>query len=103
VELPVMASAQKMTYKSRSDSTLTDSVEYTPDEIIGEYKEKGQAYYYARYKGGIAHKVTLAPRDALFSILTRPVPSLKCKRSRRTILTSFLNTVRAHRSAVACH
>ncbi|KAJ7900162.1 SNF2 family DNA-dependent ATPase [Mycena olivaceomarginata] len=51
-----MASAQKMTYKSRSDSTLTDSVEYTPDEIIGEYKEKGQAYYYARYKGGIAHK-----------------------------------------------
>ncbi|KAJ6519648.1 SNF2 family DNA-dependent ATPase [Mycena sanguinolenta] len=51
-----MASAQKVTYKTRQNSTLTDTVEYTPDEIIGEYKEQQQLYYYARFKGGIAHK-----------------------------------------------
>ncbi|KAF8213246.1 SNF2 family N-terminal domain-containing protein [Mycena galopus ATCC 62051] len=56
VEVPVMASAQKATYKPRGDSDLTDTVKYTPDEIIGEYKEQGQLWYYARYKGGIAHK-----------------------------------------------
>ncbi|KAF7339801.1 Chromatin remodeling factor mit1 [Mycena venus] len=56
VQPPIMASAEKVAYKARLDSSLTDTVEYNVDEIIGEYKESGQLYYYARYKGGIAHK-----------------------------------------------
>ncbi|KAJ7932575.1 SNF2 family DNA-dependent ATPase [Mycena leptocephala] len=51
-----MASAQKVTYKARLHSTLADTVEITVDEIIGEYKENNQLWYYARYKSGIAHK-----------------------------------------------
>ncbi|KAJ6574934.1 hypothetical protein B0H19DRAFT_1371843 [Mycena capillaripes] len=56
VQPPTMASAQKVTYKPRLESTLPDTVEITVDEIIGEYAEDDQLWYYARYKGGIAHK-----------------------------------------------
>ncbi|KAJ7786129.1 SNF2 family DNA-dependent ATPase [Mycena metata] len=51
-----MASAQKITYKTRLESTLPDLVKITVDEIIGEYTEDDQLWYYARFKGGIAHK-----------------------------------------------
>jgi hypothetical protein len=79
VQPPVMASAQKVTYKARLHSTLADTVEITVDEIIGEYKENNQLWYYARYKSGIAHKVNSNAWDAFFWILTRPIPSLKSK------------------------
>ncbi|KAJ7042418.1 SNF2 family DNA-dependent ATPase [Mycena alexandri] len=66
VQPPIMASAQKVTYKTRLESTLPDVVKINVDEIIGEYTEDDQLWYYARFKGGIAHKQTageLAPFD----------------------------------------
>ncbi|KAJ6604478.1 SNF2 family DNA-dependent ATPase [Mycena vulgaris] len=59
VELPPnMASAEKVGYRTRQQSSLahSDTVEIVVDEIIGEYTEGNQRYYYARYMGGIAHK-----------------------------------------------
>ncbi|KAK7064375.1 chromatin remodeling factor mit1 [Favolaschia claudopus] len=61
LELPIMASAQKNTYKTRIETSLTDLVDYEPDEIIGEYKDEGQLYYFARFAGGIAHKFEAEP------------------------------------------
>ncbi|KAJ6627101.1 SNF2 family N-terminal domain-containing protein [Mycena sp. CBHHK59/15] len=60
VQAPSMSSAEKVTYKTRQESSIPqDTVEVEIDEIIGEYAED-KLYYYARYKGGIAHKVCLA-------------------------------------------
>ncbi|KAJ7654999.1 SNF2 family DNA-dependent ATPase [Mycena polygramma] len=51
-----MAPDQRVTYKQ---STLRDMESIQIDEIIGEYAENDQLWYYARYKGGIAHKFSV--------------------------------------------
>ncbi|KAJ7492793.1 SNF2 family DNA-dependent ATPase [Mycena latifolia] len=54
---PSMPSTEKVGYKTRQESSsLGDSHEIIVDEIIGELAENNKLYYYARYKGGIAHK-----------------------------------------------
>ncbi|KAJ7706367.1 SNF2 family N-terminal domain-containing protein [Mycena rosella] len=52
-----MAPGEKSGYTTRQESSLAgDTVEFTVDEIIGEYTEDNKLWYYARYKGGIAHR-----------------------------------------------
>jgi hypothetical protein len=72
---PKLPSAQKKLYKSLPETSLKSEVEIDVDEVIGEYSENGRLYYFARYEGGIAHKVrnTLFARfrdvsDALFQV-----------------------------------
>jgi len=54
---PSLPSAEKNEYKGIPESTLTSEVEAEVDEVIGQYREGNDLYYFARYKGGIAHKV----------------------------------------------
>ncbi|KAJ7293407.1 SNF2 family DNA-dependent ATPase [Mycena rebaudengoi] len=56
IQPPTMASAERRTYKPRPQSSLPLDPEFPADEIIGEYQEGKQLWYYARYMGGIAHR-----------------------------------------------
>ncbi|KAJ7102108.1 SNF2 family DNA-dependent ATPase [Mycena belliarum] len=72
VDLPSMASAKKVGYRTRLESSLAnDEVEFTVDEIIGEYTENRISYYYARYLGGIAHKYSPRDPDNLINLAVR--------------------------------
>jgi hypothetical protein len=50
VELPQLSAAVKAHYQALPLRNI--------DEIIGEYNEKGEKVFYARYKGGIAYKAS---------------------------------------------
>lgn len=54
---PKLLSAQKELYKALPQTSLKSEVKIDVDEVIGEYSENGRLYYFARYAGGIAHKV----------------------------------------------
>lgn len=54
---PSIPTAQKKLYKMATETSLKSQVEAKVDEIIGEYLESNELYYFARYDGGIAHKV----------------------------------------------
>lgn len=60
VSPPQITSAKKRQYIPAKDvQSLKEDARV--DEVIGEYfdKEKGLNFYFARYAGGIAHKVSL--------------------------------------------
>lgn len=54
---PVISEAQKRLYKMARDTSLFSKNATNVDEIIGEHRQNDRLYYFARYKGGIAHKV----------------------------------------------
>lgn len=57
VQPPTLPSAQKKQYKSPNETSLRAESETHVNEVIGEYREGNVLYYYARYDGGIAHRV----------------------------------------------
>jgi hypothetical protein len=57
IELPLLTPEQKNTYKMALDTSLKPPNQLKVDEVIGEYRVGGILYYFARYDGGIAHKV----------------------------------------------
>lgn len=57
IEPPLLSMEQKKQYKTLPETTLKSEVELAVDEVIGEYREGHNLYYFARYDGGIAHKV----------------------------------------------
>jgi len=54
---PVISEAQKKLYKMARATSLHSKYATNVDEIIGEDRQNDVLYYFARYKGGIAHKV----------------------------------------------
>lgn len=56
VDVPRLSNEQKRDYVTTAQSTLKHA--FLVDEIIGEHSEDSVLYYYARYEGGIAYKVT---------------------------------------------
>ena len=71
VEPPVLTSAQKNTYKTALDTSLKPQNQLKVDEVIGEYSVGGILYYFARYQGGIAHKVVFIVVTFDINVLTR--------------------------------
>lgn len=57
VLLPRLPAAQKKLYKPPNETSLRAESETHVNEVIGEYREGNMLYYYARYDGGIAHRV----------------------------------------------
>ena len=60
---PRLPAAQKKQYKPPNETSLgplTESETHV-DEVIGEYREGNELYYFARYDGGIAHRVRVSP------------------------------------------
>ncbi|EDR15764.1 SNF2 family DNA-dependent ATPase [Laccaria bicolor S238N-H82] len=66
---PTLPPSQKEQYKPVIETSL--KTEYYPivDEVIGEYREGNNLYYFARYHGGIAHKFLGKPFKKDFSEL----------------------------------
>ena len=54
---PRLPDAQKKLYKPPNETSLRAESETHVNEVIGEYREGNMLYYYARYDGGIAHRV----------------------------------------------
>lgn len=71
VELPVLTLTQKNAYKMASDTSLKSGNQLKVDEVIGEYSVGGILYYFARYEGGIAHKVVCITVTFDIGALTR--------------------------------
>lgn len=53
ISLPQLPAERKAQYKPVKESSLLPKI----DEIIGEHEEGGVLWYFARFKGGIAHRV----------------------------------------------
>lgn len=69
VLLPRLPAAQKKLYKPPNETSLGAEIEIgvtTVNEVIGEYREGDVLYYYARYDGGIAHRVRVFLRHFKF-------------------------------------
>ncbi|KAF9020320.1 hypothetical protein BDZ89DRAFT_1072318 [Hymenopellis radicata] len=47
---PPLPSAEKRTYRDMSESVLSREITLNVDEVVGEWKENGKEYLYARYK-----------------------------------------------------
>ncbi|KAG5353236.1 hypothetical protein C0989_009199 [Termitomyces sp. Mn162] len=60
---PHIADEEKKLYKPAEASSLKHDSEMLLDEVIGHYREHDISYYYARYQGGLAHKVPGIPSD----------------------------------------
>ena len=54
---PRIPAAQKKQYKPANETSLRAESETHVNEVIGEYREDGVLYYYARCDGGITHRV----------------------------------------------
>ncbi|KAG6818080.1 hypothetical protein H0H87_009235 [Tephrocybe sp. NHM501043] len=54
---PHLPDEEKKLYKPVQETSLRTYSEVLLDEVIGRYHEHNILYYYARYKGGLAHKV----------------------------------------------
>jgi hypothetical protein len=60
VDVPSLPRSAKKSYKALPDSFLTNGVPFEPgdlDQVIGEYRQKGTLYYFARFQDGTVHKV----------------------------------------------
>lgn len=55
---PTLPPSQKEQYKPVTETSLKTEFYPKVDEVIGEYREGNNLYYFARYDGGIAHKVS---------------------------------------------
>lgn len=69
VLLPRIPAAQKKLYKPANETSLRAKSETYVNEVIGEYREDNVLYYYARYDGGIAHRVRVFLQPFSFSII----------------------------------
>jgi chromodomain-helicase-DNA-binding protein 4 len=61
IEPPVLGSAEKTQYKTLPTQFVASGVEFDApdvDQVIGEYREGIDVYYFARFQDGIAHKVS---------------------------------------------
>ena len=54
---PELSASQKKLYKPPNETSLRAENDIDVNEVIGEYREGNVNYYYARYDGGIAHRV----------------------------------------------
>jgi chromodomain-helicase-DNA-binding protein 4 len=63
---PRLPAAQKKLYNPSNETSLS---EILVNEVIGEYREGNVLYYYARYDGGIAHRVRVFLRPFEISII----------------------------------
>lgn len=59
VLLPRFSSERKRLYKPLTKGYLRADLGPRVDEVIGEYREGKTLYYFARYDGGIARKVSV--------------------------------------------
>jgi hypothetical protein len=59
---PILSAEQKELYKTSDRSSLNTENEAKLIEIIGEWKDNGKRFYFARYGDGLAYKVS-APRS----------------------------------------
>jgi hypothetical protein len=66
---PRLLAAQKRQYKPPNETSLRAESEAHVNEVIGEYREGNVLYYFARYDGGIAHRVRVFLRPFLISII----------------------------------
>lgn len=67
---PTLPPSQKEQYKPVTETSLKTEFYPIVDEVIGEYREGNNLYYFARYHGGIAHKVSVYMlRTTLLSLL----------------------------------
>ena len=66
---PRLPAAQKKQYKPPNETSLRAESETYVNEVIGEYREGNVLYYYARYDGGIAHRVRVFLWFLKFSII----------------------------------
>jgi hypothetical protein len=74
IEPPVLDSAEKSQYKMLPHQFVTSGVEFSApdvDQVIGEYREGTDLYYFARFQDGIAHKVYDLHISRVPLILTR--------------------------------
>jgi chromodomain-helicase-DNA-binding protein 4 len=55
-----LPTAQKKQYKPPNETFLRAESETHVNEVIGEYREGDLLYYFARYDGGIAHRVRVS-------------------------------------------
>ena len=62
---PRLPAAQKRQYKPPNETSLRPESEADVNKVIGEYSESGVLYYFARYDGGIAHRVRVFVRSFL--------------------------------------
>ncbi|KAJ7169708.1 SNF2 family DNA-dependent ATPase [Mycena filopes] len=67
---------QKSVERSRPprEARYPDLVKITVDEVIGEYTEDDQLWYYARFKGGIAHKFKVEEVTTTYPALVAEYP-----------------------------
>lgn len=60
IELPSFSEAEKEKYKCIPEEFVASGAPFEArdvDQIIGEYRDAGVLYYYARFQDGIAHRV----------------------------------------------
>ncbi|KAF9447799.1 hypothetical protein P691DRAFT_801793 [Macrolepiota fuliginosa MF-IS2] len=62
VVLPHFSEEHKAKYKPVKESSLLPNI----DEVIGEYESNGILWYFARFKGGIAHRYSAEGLDDYF-------------------------------------
>ena len=68
---PVLPAKQKQLYKSFDEATLGKRLEIEWTEIIGEYNDGGELFYYARQGDNLAHKVCALLQLRVSVYLTR--------------------------------
>ncbi|KAG6821361.1 hypothetical protein H0H93_014158 [Arthromyces matolae] len=56
ISIPLIDEKTKLLYKPAQETSLNEDSAFEVDEVIGQYQERGVSYFYARYKGGLAHK-----------------------------------------------
>ena len=56
---PILSAEQKELYKTSDRSSLSTENEAKLIEIIGDWKDNGQRFYFARYGDGLAYKVSI--------------------------------------------
>ncbi|KAF9479710.1 hypothetical protein BDN70DRAFT_878461 [Pholiota conissans] len=61
VEPPQLQASQKQLYKPTNETSLQDNLGMPLTDVIGEYEQDDQLYYFARYDGGIARKFSAIP------------------------------------------
>ncbi len=56
---PVLSAEEKELYKTPDQSSLNSENEAKRVEVIGEWDDNGERFYYARHGGGLACKVCI--------------------------------------------
>lgn len=93
VLLSRLSATQKKQYKSTNETSLRIEGETHVNEVIGEYREGNLLYYYARYDGGIAHRVRVLLSFLSFDNHLRVLISSMQSLLRRSIETWSMSMV----------